>query len=152
MTIYKVYKVTNRLNGKIYVGQTKQSLEKRFMQHLHANSPLGQAMRQCGAENFTIEVIEYCETQEQLNERERFWIKVLNCKIPVGYNVANGGGGSNKTTKLIIINNDIENNIGFAGQLKKNKKTTRTHAIRIGRSFGDYTTSGSKVGTRQIRP
>lgn len=93
MTSYKVYKITNRLNGKIYIGQTKQSLEKRFMQHLHTNSPLGQAMRQCGTDNFTIEVIEECENQEQLNEREKFWIKVLNCKVPNGYNLADGGYG-----------------------------------------------------------
>ena len=82
MTIFKVYKITNRLNGKIYVGQTKQSIEKRFMQHLHADSPLGQAMRECGGNNFTIEIIEYCENQEQLNEREKFWIRVLNSTVP----------------------------------------------------------------------
>ena len=47
------------------------------MPHSQANSPLGQAMRQCGLDNFTIEIIEYCETQAEVNERERFWIKVL---------------------------------------------------------------------------
>lgn len=104
MAIYKVYKVTNSLNGKIYVGQTKQAIEKRFIQHLHADSPLGQAMRQCGAENFTIEVIEECKTQEKANERERFWIKVLNCKVPNGYNLRNGAsGGGNRILKPVII-------------------------------------------------
>ena len=96
MTIFKVYKITNILNGKIYVGQTKQALEQRFMQHLHANSPLGQAMRQCGADNFTIEIIEHCETQEQLNEREKFRIRVLNSTVPNGYNLSQGGGGKSK--------------------------------------------------------
>ena len=52
MISYKVYKITNTLNGKIYVGQTKQPVEKRFMQHLYADSPLGQAMRECGADKF----------------------------------------------------------------------------------------------------
>ena len=96
MISYKVYKITNRLNGKIYVGQTKQPIEKRFMQHSQANSPLGQAMRQCGLENFTIEIIEYCETQAEVNEREKFWIKELNCKLPNGYNISNGFGSSNR--------------------------------------------------------
>lgn len=50
-------------------------------------------MRDCGLENFTIEVIERCETQAQLNERERFWIRVLNCKLPNGYNQNDGGTG-----------------------------------------------------------
>ena len=40
MTIYKIYKITNRLNGKVYIGQTIQPIEKRFMQHSKANSPL----------------------------------------------------------------------------------------------------------------
>lgn len=88
-----VYKITNRLNRKPYVGQTKQPIERRFMQHAKADSPLGNAMRNCGLDNFTIEIIEECETQEQVNERERFWIKVLNCKIPNGYNRSSGGEG-----------------------------------------------------------
>ena len=50
-------------------------------------------MHECGIENFTIEIIECCETQEQLNEREIFWINALNVKQPNDYNVRNGGGG-----------------------------------------------------------
>ncbi|MBR1647770.1 MAG: GIY-YIG nuclease family protein [Selenomonadaceae bacterium] len=40
-----IYKITNRLNNKPYVGQTRQPIEKRFMQHLNDNTPLGDAMR-----------------------------------------------------------------------------------------------------------
>lgn len=93
MVMIAIYKITNRLNGKPYVGQTRQPIEKRFIQHSKAQTPLGQAMRQCGLENFTIEIIETCETQLQANERERFWIKVLKCKVPNGYNQRDGGGG-----------------------------------------------------------
>ena len=88
-----IYKITNRLNEKIYVGQTKQLIEKRFLQHCYENTPIGQAMRECGIGNFTIEIIERCETQAQLNEREKFWINALNAKQPNGYNVRNGGSG-----------------------------------------------------------
>ena len=100
-----VYKITNSLNGKIYVGQTRQKIEKRFLQHSTANSPLGQAMRQCGIENFTIEIIEECRTQEELNRREQFWIKVLNSKVPNGYNLSNG---INVETKLTSEYNAIK--------------------------------------------
>lgn len=86
-----VYKITNLFNGKLYVGQTRQPIEKRFYQHAHANSPLGRAIRDCGLENFTIEVIERCDTQEQLDAREKFWIRVLNCTVPNGYNQTPGG-------------------------------------------------------------
>ena len=86
-----IYKMTNTLNGKLYVGQTTQPLEKRFLQHSKARTPLGEAMRQCRLENFTIEVIEECATPAQTRERERFWIRVLKCKVPNGYNQSDGG-------------------------------------------------------------
>lgn len=96
-----IYKIANRLNGKPYVGQTRQSIEKRFLQHFYAQTPLGQAMRECGIENFTIEVIERCQSQAQLNEREIFWINALNSKQPYGYNVTNGGGYQPKSSITI---------------------------------------------------
>ena len=94
-----IYKITNLLNEKIYIGQTKQPIEKRFLQHSKANSPLGQAMRDCGLENFTIEVIE--RYQNELNEREKFWIKVLKSKSPNGYNQNNGGSGVRVPSNVI---------------------------------------------------
>ena len=91
-----VYKITNTLNGKIYVGRTKQKLEKRMAQHRHDSkkgSPgLGAAIRKYGWENFTVEVIEVCPV-EQMNEREIFWIAELDCKAPKGYNLTDGGEG-----------------------------------------------------------
>ena len=63
-------------------------------------------MQDCGLENFTLEIIEECETQEQANERERFWIKVLNCKIPNGYNQRNGGAYG--CCKNLKSNSDME--------------------------------------------
>ena len=96
-----IYKITNRLNGKPYVGQTRQPIEKRFLQHYYAPTPLGQAMRECGIENFTIEIIERCQSQAQLNEREIFWINALNSKQPYGYNATNGGGYQPKSSITI---------------------------------------------------
>lgn len=86
-----IYKITNKLNGKIYVGQTKFSVEKRFKQHAKADSVIGSAIRKYGIENFNVEVIETCKTFTELNEREIFWIDFYNCKVPNGYNVADGG-------------------------------------------------------------
>lgn len=94
-----IYKITNTLNNKIYVGQTKYPIEKRFLQHSKSLTPLGRAIQQCGIENFTIEVIERCATQEQLNEREIFWINALNSKQPYGYNITVGGGGYERQIK-----------------------------------------------------
>ncbi len=110
-----VYKITNSLNYKPYVGITTLSIERRFLQHSKANSPLGQAMRDCGLENFTIEVIEKCATPEQAGIRERFWIKVLKCKVPNGYNRSDGSEGikSSKTRKKKIRQNVGQNECRF---------------------------------------
>ena len=89
-----VYKITNTINGKSYVGQTKQKLSRRIAQHKVANSAIGNAIRKYGIENFIIEVIEECATLEQLNKREKFWIAFFNCKAPNGYNRNDGGEGS----------------------------------------------------------
>ena len=77
------------------------------MQHAKANSPLGDAMRQCGLDNFTIEVIEICETAEQARQREIFWINVLKCKMPNGYNRSNGGEGGIHKLKTPLIDKEV---------------------------------------------
>ena len=130
-----IYKITNQLNGKPYVGQTRQSIEKRFLQHSKAKTPLGNAMRQCGLENFTLEVIETCETQTQANERERFWIKVLKCKTPNGYNQRDGGaGGFEKNPKVIHLSevNSINDRIKHLRQLLKLSRTEFGKKLGIG--------------------
>ena len=86
-----IYKITNLTNGKVYVGQTKFSVEKRFKEHSKADSLIGRAIRKYGIENFKTEILETCRTFIELNEREIFWIKKLNCKVPNGYNIADGG-------------------------------------------------------------
>ena len=67
-----VYKITNLLNGKIYVGQTIRTLERRFKEHTEADSLIGKAIRKFGIENFSSEILETCQTKNQLNEREIF--------------------------------------------------------------------------------
>lgn len=86
-----IYKITNLLNGKIYIGQTKFTAEKRFKEHAKADSFIGRAIRKYGVKNFKVEVIEVCKNALELNEREIFWIEYFNCKVPNGYNIADGG-------------------------------------------------------------
>ena len=57
MTMIMIYKITNRLNCKPYVGQTKQSIEKRFLQHSKTDSPLGNAMEDCELEKYPMVII-----------------------------------------------------------------------------------------------
>ena len=87
----EIYKITDLTTGKIYVGQTTRTAEERFAEHQKADSLLGRAIRAHGVENFKLEVLEKCETIEQLNERERYWIAFFDCIAPKGLNLASGG-------------------------------------------------------------
>lgn len=98
-----IYKITNKTNNKIYIGQTtKTRATDRFSQHRYLarhpeqeSSPsyLHRAMAVEGVDNFAFEVLESLP-DEQLDEREVYWIKKLNSKVPNGYNLTEGGEGS----------------------------------------------------------
>ena len=90
-----IYKITNHVNNKLYIGQTTESLERRWLRHQKnsickqsLDTKFSRAIRKYGVDNFTIEEIERLEncTRKQLTERERFWVIKLNT-IETGYNV-----------------------------------------------------------------
>ena len=91
-----IYLITNLLNGKKYVGQTRQTFKRRMTEHKrdsNRNRPgIETAIKKYGWENFKAEIIETCPV-ELLNEREIFWIAELNSKYPIGYNLTDGGDG-----------------------------------------------------------
>ena len=93
-----IYKITNLINNKIYIGQTRYTIERRFKEHIWTskseqnNIPLQNAIRKYGAENFRIEKIDEASSKEELDEKEIYWIKTLNAQNPeIGYNVCRGG-------------------------------------------------------------
>lgn len=93
-----IYKITNLKNGRIYVGKTIRTIETRWREHLKDfynhkkdNLPLYAAMNKYGIDNFAIEQIEEC-TDEEVSERERFWIENFQ-SFKQGYNATLGGDG-----------------------------------------------------------
>lgn len=102
-----VYKITNLLDGTLYVGQTIETIGIRLKGHYRdkkTNSYLHRAMRKYGIENFTIEELFSAFSQDSLNEYEDFFIVSLNTLRPNGYNLKRGGGQSchHPETKLKI--------------------------------------------------
>ena len=89
-----IYLLTNMINGKRYVGQTTRTLKKRLDQHMSDDLFVDRAIKNHGLDKFVIEVLDECETIEELKSREMFWIATLNCKYPNGYNFTDGGEGS----------------------------------------------------------
>lgn len=91
--MYLVYKITCLSNGKIYVGQTTETLKQRFKRHLNYNgdTKFYRAIKKYGKENFKIELIDTANNQKELDEKEFYWIKKLNA-VEKGYNSKNSMG------------------------------------------------------------
>lgn len=85
-----IYKVTNLINGMIYVGQDTKNRESYYGSGLL----IKRAIAKYGKENFKREILEHCNTKDELNAREVFWIKQLKAKEN-GYNICSGGQGQN---------------------------------------------------------
>ena len=102
-----IYKVTNTINGKIYIGQTWNTLEYRINQHFREAKDNNRthvyfhnAIRKYGEENFSIEIIDHAETQEELDEKERYWITYYDSNNKSkGYNLDSGGKSGGKKSE-----------------------------------------------------
>ena len=91
-----IYLITNNVNNKKYVGQTIGSIQERWNQHLRATREKGSrhlydAIKKYGYQSFSIQKIEEVPN-EQLNERECFWISYYD-SFKNGYNMTSGGEG-----------------------------------------------------------
>ena len=101
-----IYQITNDINGKIYIGKTEFSIEKRFKEHCqdafrdrNEKRPLYAAMRKYGIEHFHIELIEETDNPE---EREVFWIENKR-SFKNGYNATVGGDGKKYIDYDLVI-------------------------------------------------
>lgn len=91
-----IYKTTNLLNGKFYVGKD----EKNNPNYLGSGKILKLAIKKNGLEHFKKEILEYCVSSEELNEKEIYWINKLSATT-LGYNITEGGtGGRTKYKKI----------------------------------------------------
>jgi len=85
-----IYKTTNLINGKIYIGQHKS--DKFDNKYYGSGYILRQAIHKYHIENFICEIIEWCEDYESLDEREIYWISKYNSTDSnIGYNLSYGG-------------------------------------------------------------
>jgi group I intron endonuclease len=94
--MYKLYIIKNKINNKIYIGQTKNSINTRWNGHTsRANKGsklvIHSAMRLHGIENFDIELLYTTNSLEEANQKEYILINEYNCKCPNGYNMIDGG-------------------------------------------------------------
>lgn len=96
--MYKLYKITNMINNKSYIGITKLKIEERFKKHLRDSQcplyPLHCAIQKYGSANFKIELLEESDNKQYISNKEQPTIEIYESHISKnGYNVATGGYG-----------------------------------------------------------
>ena len=156
-----IYKSTNKINNKIYVGQTTISLEKRIKNHIreskkNTNRPFLNSLKKYGIDNFLFEIIDSANNLEELNDKEIYWINKLNSLCPNGYNITGGGQGkrlistdefsksiseglknSEKWQKLIKDEEFLKNRKDNFIYSNKGKKFSKEHKDKIWESNKD---------------
>lgn len=97
--MYEIYKITNLITKKVYIGQTSWPCKQRWVRHKSAarsgvNNYLYRSIRKHGEDNFIVECIEIVETKEEADSREKFWIiELKSIDRSFGYNLKDGGEG-----------------------------------------------------------
>lgn len=100
MRSYDVYKITNKVNNKVYIGITSKGISARWKEHIYSAEhgcpfKLHNAIRKYGKENFSIELIDFCNSWEELTEKEQYYIsEYKSLQDEFGYNMTEGGDGT----------------------------------------------------------
>jgi group I intron endonuclease len=136
-----IYKITNLINTKVYIGQTIRTLSSRWWDHCKpsSRSVISKAIRKYGKENFTYEVIDCANCLDELNDKEIHWISVYDSRnAEKGYNIAFGGENrimtevikiklseSNKGKKKPPISDEHRRKLSEAAKKRKISPETR---------------------------
>ena len=116
--MYNLYKITNLLNNKCYIGITNRNPEERFAEHKKpsASSFIGKAIQSDGIDNFSFEIILTNIEDSEISKLECEYIKKYNSLLPNGYNADLGGVEYHKHSDY------IKNIISEKGKGNKNSK------------------------------
>jgi group I intron endonuclease len=125
-----IYKIINKINGMIYVGQTIQFLQERWKQHRKINNNcryLKFAFKKYGIDNFEFKMICIC-FDEELDKFEVQYIKLFNSMVPNGYNLRNGGnsGRHHEETKK-KISDTLKNSKNIFGIIRQKPQLGKPH-------------------------
>ena len=127
-SITGIYLIRNKVNNKVYIGQSID-IKRRIKEHIRSaqpekyskkskrdsNTPIHRAMQKYGIDNFEIQILEKC-SKEKLNEREIYWIQIFNTTDNnIGYNLTTGG----------------QNNFALKGEEHSQAKLTQSEVNEI---------------------
>jgi group I intron endonuclease len=122
-----IYKITNLINNKIYIGQRITNNNILEDNYFGSGKLIKRAIEKYGLENFSKEILEIC-SRESINEREIFWIKEnKSMDFSIGYNIAKGGNGGD----LLTNNPDKENILRKLSESMKNRIFSEDHKKKL---------------------
>jgi len=130
---HSIYLITNIVNGKQYVGQTKQNLTTRFKKHKNAvisgrGCPLlRNSMKHHGVDNFICELIVMCE-KDVVNEYETMFIELYDT-VNKGYNILSGGG-------IGTMSREVRIKCGEKLRTRDKTLDCNIHEHRVGNNMG----------------
>lgn len=124
-----VYKITNKINDKFYIGKDSKNNKNYFGSGLL----IKKAIKKYGKENFTKDIIEHCDSIEMLNEREEYWVEYYKNNFRHQcYNIGAGGVGGDNFT-------DNPNREAILETMKRNTPKGENHVF-----FGKKSPSSGK--------
>lgn len=142
-----IYRFKNNKNGKVYIGQTTKSVRKRVIQHMTKSRPwvkvrktyFSNALNKYGFEGFTFDIIERCKDQQELDDRERYWIAYYKSNDKkYGYNI-DSGGTSRKRRKPLTEEHKQKLLLANLGRKKSNQEKSRiSEAVKSRFSNPEY--------------
>lgn len=134
-----IYKITNIINNKVYIGQSIRPIEQRFKRHINdalknkLDTHFARAIRKYGSDNFICELIDESDNQKDLTLKEQYWIRYYD-SVNKGYNetdaISKCGGNtylSKTKTELMLISNKIR--ISKLGKLNPNSKSIKCYNV-----------------------
>lgn len=146
-----IYKITNKINGKIYIGQTVYTLRKRWAAHCskHSNCPaIHAAIQKYGKENFTVEQIDIACDLDELTKKEQYWIEYYDCVAPNGYNLK--GGGTHP-----ILSDEVKLKISNANKGRKQPPEMKKHLSKMLKEYyrngGKHPMQGRKLTPKECK-
>ena len=134
-----IYKITNKINNKIYIGQTyNKTIYDRFNRHIKEACPksksyIDRAISKYGEENFICELIDTANSLNELNQKEIYWISYYNSiNHNIGYNLTSGGdGGNTYLCKSVEEMNSIKRKISISNKGINNGQSKQIKAFNV---------------------
>ena len=141
-----IYKITNKLNNKCYIGQSR-NIEQRFRDHRKqcnvGKRTISTAIHKYGVDNFSFEILQECNVEE-LNTLEIKYIEEYESYGEKGYNMTPGGGDSVFSREVILTKEDVD-------EITRLLAETDIPQTEISKMFGISTVSSINVGKTHHR-